>query len=141
MTRPDLFLRLPLFPIPVRVRPAHRPYRTGPAMPGGIPANNFVDDNVDLSLMSTPYVCKRVGREAAVEQLRQQPAKVVAIMERHQVGIAAGELGIAPAGGDGRFQRFDRLGRQGLLLVSPNERNTQRQAAGNVIDVGRVSVR
>ena len=32
--------------------------------------------------------CKRIGREAAVEQVGQQPAEVVAVAERDQIRVA-----------------------------------------------------
>jgi hypothetical protein len=43
---------------------------------------------------------ERVGREAPVEELAQQPAKVSAVAYRSEVGIAAGMRRILPAGGD-----------------------------------------
>ena len=52
---------------------------------------------------------ERVGRESAVEHPGQEPAEVVAVAERVEVGIAAGQRGVVPPGGDGLPQGPDRL--------------------------------
>jgi hypothetical protein len=77
---------------------------------------------------------ERVGREAAVEQLGQQPAKVVVVAERVQPGFAAGLCRIIPPGGDGLFQGLDCFDGQGLLLLSSCEGDGQSQSAGDCGD-------
>ena len=66
-----------------------------------------------------------VVREAAIEQLGQEPAEVLAVAERDQIRIAAGADRVAPAGGDGLSERLDGLGGQSLASLAFGERDGQ----------------
>src|SRR5579883_601153 len=94
---------------------------------------------IDLAMRGHALLRERVGREGSIEQLAEEPAEVVAAVERGEVGIAAGLRRVVPTGGDGRAQRIHGLGGQLVRLSrAPSDRHAEGQFAGGIVELGGI---